>query len=149
MYDLQVCHIYRRLSKDNVKQFGRHIGKVSHANPVVVFDTIVSQIQAYDNLIQPVTDAFKYLTQLSYDALSCTYIDIAVKPNLLYCYMYTKYITYIYTKLCWYKTWPPTNTSSSPTARMSHIGCRGWRRSVARFIRSIRQPNYRGCFVIW
>ena len=31
----------RRLSKENTKQYGRHLGKITHCNPGVVFDTIL------------------------------------------------------------------------------------------------------------
>ena len=60
----------RRLSKENTKQYGRHLGKITHCNPGVVFDTILSQIQSYDNLIVPVVDMMKYLIPLSFDMLS-------------------------------------------------------------------------------
>ena len=60
----------RRLSKENTKQYGRHLGKLTHCNPSVVFDTILGQIQAYDNLIVPVVDMMKYLTPMSFDVLS-------------------------------------------------------------------------------
>ena len=52
----------RRLSKENTKQYGRHLGKITHSNPGVVFDTILSQIQSYDNLIVPVVEMMKYVT---------------------------------------------------------------------------------------
>ena len=35
----------RRLSKENTKQYGRHLGKITHCVPTVVFDTILGQIQ--------------------------------------------------------------------------------------------------------
>ena len=49
--------------------------QIAHSNPVVVFDTILSQIQSYDNLIQPMVDAFKYLTPLAFDVLSFVLIS--------------------------------------------------------------------------
>lgn len=36
--------ILRRISKDNVKQLGRQLGKASHANPAIVLETVVSQV---------------------------------------------------------------------------------------------------------
>ena len=36
---LFVC-TYRRLTKENVKPSGRHLGKLSHSNPGVVFDCV-------------------------------------------------------------------------------------------------------------
>ena len=67
--------IMRRLSKENVKEFGRALGKVAHANPLAVFNAIVVQIEAYTNMIAPVTDAFKYLTAMGYDALTFVIVE--------------------------------------------------------------------------
>ncbi|OXB75785.1 UNVERIFIED_CONTAM: hypothetical protein H355_012294 [Colinus virginianus] len=64
-------YIMKRLTKENVKPSGRQIGKLSHANPTILFDYILSQIQKYDNLITPVVDSLKYLTSLNYDVLAC------------------------------------------------------------------------------
>ena len=65
----------RRLSKENTKMYGRLLGKITHSMPSVVFDTILGQIQAYDNLIVPVVDMMKYLTHMSFDTL--TYIILS------------------------------------------------------------------------
>lgn len=37
--------ILRRISKDNIKQLGRQLGKIAHANPTVVLETVVSQVR--------------------------------------------------------------------------------------------------------
>jgi hypothetical protein len=37
--------IMRRLSKENIKEFGRKLGKVAHADPLTVTTTILSQIE--------------------------------------------------------------------------------------------------------
>jgi len=63
----------RRLSSDNVKLYSRQMGKVSHSNPAVVFGIILEQLQAYDNLVIPVVDAFKYITPFGFDILACTH----------------------------------------------------------------------------
>ena len=34
-------HVYRRLTKDNVKPSGRQIGKLSHTNPGIIFDYVM------------------------------------------------------------------------------------------------------------
>ena len=60
----------RRLSKDNTKQYGRHLGKISHSNPGTVFNTILSQVQGYDNMIVPIVDMLKYASPMSFDVLS-------------------------------------------------------------------------------
>uniref|UniRef100_A0A6Q2Z6K4 THO complex subunit 2 n=1 Tax=Esox lucius TaxID=8010 RepID=A0A6Q2Z6K4_ESOLU len=64
-------YIMKRLTKENVKPSGRQIGKLSHSNPTILFDYILSQIQWYDNLIGPVVDSLKYLTSLNYDVMAC------------------------------------------------------------------------------
>ncbi|XP_015904652.2 THO complex subunit 2 [Parasteatoda tepidariorum] len=71
----KVKYIMKRLSKETVKPTGRQIGKLSHSNPGYIFDYILSQIQAWDNLIMPVIDSLKYLTSLSYDVLACCVIE--------------------------------------------------------------------------
>lgn len=62
--------LLRRLSKENVKQLGRSIAKQCHTNPIFVFQIILEQIQAYENLILPVVDCLKYVTPLGLDVLS-------------------------------------------------------------------------------
>jgi len=62
--------VMKRLSKENIKQTGRQLAKIAHANPHVLFHAILGQIQSYDNLIQPVVDALKFATPLALDVLS-------------------------------------------------------------------------------
>ncbi|XP_062939383.1 THO complex subunit 2 isoform X6 [Cynocephalus volans] len=72
---------HRRLTKENVKPSGRQIGKLSHSNPTILFDYILSQIQKYDNLITPVVDSLKYLTSLNYDVLAYCIIEALANPE--------------------------------------------------------------------
>jgi THO complex subunit 2 len=77
--------VLRRVAKENVKQIGRGLAKIAHSNPVIVFDAILSQIESYDNLIQPMVDSFKYLTPLGFDILSfmlITYLASSRRPKL-------------------------------------------------------------------
>merc|ERR1719457_282937 len=71
----------KRLTKENVKPSGRQIGKLSHSNPTILFDYILSQIQWYDNLITPVVDSLKYLTSLNYDVLAYCIIEALANPE--------------------------------------------------------------------
>uniref|UniRef100_G1RYH8 THO complex subunit 2 n=1 Tax=Nomascus leucogenys TaxID=61853 RepID=G1RYH8_NOMLE len=71
----------KRLTKENVKPSGRQIGKLSHSNPTILFDYILSQIQKYDNLITPVVDSLKYLTSLNYDVLAYCIIEALANPE--------------------------------------------------------------------
>ncbi|XP_073455534.1 THO complex subunit 2 [Aquarana catesbeiana] len=74
-------YIMKRLTKENVKPSGRQIGKLSHSNPTILFDYILSQIQNYDNLITPVVDSLKYLTSLNYDVLAYCIIEALANPE--------------------------------------------------------------------
>jgi THO complex subunit 2 len=60
----------KRLSKDNVRDMGRQVSKVTHSNPLVVFTTILNQIESYDNLIQLMVEIVRFVTPLSLDVLS-------------------------------------------------------------------------------
>ena len=59
----------------------RSLGKISHANPAVVFNTILAQIQGYDNLIVPVVDMMKYASPMSYDVLSYVILTQLASPS--------------------------------------------------------------------
>ncbi|XP_023644586.1 THO complex subunit 2 isoform X2 [Capsella rubella] len=72
---LDTRRILKRLAKENLKQLGRMVAKLAHANPMTVLRTIVNQIEAYRDMIAPVVDAFKYLTQLEYDILEYVVIE--------------------------------------------------------------------------
>lgn len=77
----RIKYIMKRLSKDNVKPIGRGLGKLSHGCPGFLFDYILSQIQVYDNLIGPVVDSLKYLTNLSYDVLGYCVLEALSNPE--------------------------------------------------------------------
>ena len=66
---IDVRYTLKRLSKDNIKDMGRQLSKISHSNPIVVFTTILNQIESYDNLIQMMVDTFIHVTELSLDVL--------------------------------------------------------------------------------
>ncbi|KAL2518582.1 THO complex subunit 2 [Abeliophyllum distichum] len=72
---LDTRRILKRLAKENLKQLGRMVAKLAHANPMTVLRTIVHQIEAYRDMITPVVDAFKYLTQLEYDILEYVVVE--------------------------------------------------------------------------
>lgn len=106
---LDTRRILKRLAKENLKQLGRMVAKLAHANPMTVLRTIVNQvsiyykllrcfyfcnrivqmeltvrfllqqIEAYRDMIAPVVDAFKYLTQVR-DAfcMICSYSPYAL-----------------------------------------------------------------------
>ncbi|KAK9750246.1 hypothetical protein RND81_02G181900 [Saponaria officinalis] len=72
---LDTRRILKRLAKENLKQLGRMVAKLAHANPLTVIRTIIQQIEAYRDMITPVVDAFKYLTQMEYDVLEYVVLE--------------------------------------------------------------------------
>uniref|UniRef100_A0ABD2WT94 THO complex subunit 2 n=1 Tax=Trichogramma kaykai TaxID=54128 RepID=A0ABD2WT94_9HYME len=71
----KIKNVIKRVSKETIKPVGRSIGKLTHSSPGVLFDYVIIQIQLYDNLIGPVVDSLKYLTNISYDVLSYCLIE--------------------------------------------------------------------------
>ena len=76
-----IKRIMQRVSKENVKQTSRQLGKLTHSSSGLLFDYILSQIQLYDNMIGPVVDSFKYLTSLSFDVLGYSIIEALNNPE--------------------------------------------------------------------
>ncbi|GAA5887200.1 hypothetical protein JCM5296_004560 [Sporobolomyces johnsonii] len=70
-----VKSVLRRLSTDNVKKLGKTFAKIAHTNPTVIFAVALNQVQSYDNLIHPVVEAARYLTELGYDVLAYSVLD--------------------------------------------------------------------------
>lgn len=73
--------LLKRLSVDNVKQFGRSLAKVAHCNPCVLFEIALNQVQSYDNLVGPVVESVRYLTPLGYDVLGYSLLDALSNPE--------------------------------------------------------------------
>lgn len=71
----EVKSILRRLSTENVKKLGKTLAKVAHTNPAVIWSVALNQVMSYDNLILPVIDAARYLTDLGYDVLAFCVLD--------------------------------------------------------------------------
>ena len=76
-----IKRIMQRISKENVKPTSRALAKLSHSAPGLLFDYVLSQIQLYDNLIGPVVDSLKYLTNLSFDVLGYSIIEALNNPE--------------------------------------------------------------------
>ncbi|KAL3903996.1 MAG: hypothetical protein SGILL_010236, partial [Bacillariaceae sp.] len=62
-------YVLKRLSKDNVRDMSRQLAKVTHANPLVVFATILNQIESYDNLVEVMVEAQRFVNPLGLDVL--------------------------------------------------------------------------------
>ena len=59
----------KRLSKDNIRDMSRQLAKVAHSNPMVVYATILSQIESYDNMVEVMVDAQRFVNPLGLDVL--------------------------------------------------------------------------------
>ncbi|CAB0008239.1 unnamed protein product [Nesidiocoris tenuis] len=76
------AYCLKRVSKENVKQIGRQLGKLSHYSPITLFDYVLTMIRMYDNLIGPIVDSLKYMTNLSYDVLGfCIFNSLYNDPK--------------------------------------------------------------------
>ena len=62
-------YFLRRLSKDNIRESCRSLAKVTHSNPLVMFTTVLNQIESYDNLVSVIIEALRFVTPLGLDVL--------------------------------------------------------------------------------
>lgn len=69
MTSIETKYILKRMSKDNIRDMGKQISKVTHNNPLVVFTSILNQIESYDNLILMMVEMFKFMGSLSLDVM--------------------------------------------------------------------------------
>jgi THO complex subunit 2 len=63
-------YVLKRLSHDTIRDQCRALAKICHSHPLVVFTTILGQIESYDNLVAVMVDALRFVTPLSLDVLS-------------------------------------------------------------------------------
>ena len=77
----QTKRVMRRISKDNLKQFGRILGKICHSNSVHGITVILDQLQAYENLIPHAVDAMRFLTEFDMDVLSFVMVESLSNPE--------------------------------------------------------------------
>jgi THO complex subunit 2 len=59
----------KRLSKDNIRDMSRQLAKVTHSNPLVVYATILNQIESYDNMVEVMVEAQRFANPLGLDVL--------------------------------------------------------------------------------
>ncbi|EFW23119.1 THO complex component [Coccidioides posadasii str. Silveira] len=65
----------KRLSKTNVRPMARTLAKIAYANPGIVINVAVGQIESYENLIEVVVECARYFTYLGYDILTWSLIN--------------------------------------------------------------------------
>lgn len=62
--------VLKRLSKENVKQIMRKLAKISFANPLPCFLTVLQQIESYDNLNSLVVETASFFSEYGWDNLT-------------------------------------------------------------------------------
>jgi THO complex subunit 2 len=72
--------ILRRISKQDVKRFGRALAKKSTSNPLILWAIAINQIEYYDNFVEVVVDAAKFCTNLGYDVLEFVILSSLAHP---------------------------------------------------------------------
>lgn len=65
----------KRLSKTNIRPMARALAKIAYANPGIVINVAISQIESYENLIEVVVECARYFTYLGYDILTWSLIN--------------------------------------------------------------------------
>ena len=70
----QTNGILKRLINLNVKEMALKTAKISHSNPFIVIQSIISRGMSYNNMIEVGTDIFKHFTKLSFDVVSFVFI---------------------------------------------------------------------------
>ncbi|KAJ1415485.1 transcription factor/nuclear export subunit protein 2-domain-containing protein, partial [Ochromonadaceae sp. CCMP2298] len=60
----------KRLAKENTKLVGRKLARFTQSCPLVVFQQVLGQVEAFDNLIPFVVDALKFSSDLARDCMA-------------------------------------------------------------------------------
>ncbi|KAJ5177028.1 uncharacterized protein N7482_002905 [Penicillium canariense] len=67
--------VLKRLSKTNIRPMARALAKIAYANPGIVINVAIGQIESYENLIEVVVECARYFTNLGYDILTWSLIN--------------------------------------------------------------------------
>ncbi|KAK2882460.1 hypothetical protein FQN49_000321 [Arthroderma sp. PD_2] len=65
----------KRLSKTNLRPMARTLAKIAYANPGIVINVAISQIESYENLIEVIVECARYFTFLGYDILTWALVN--------------------------------------------------------------------------
>jgi len=65
----------KRDKKEALKPFGRMLAKVAAANPLSVAQTMIAQVEAYPNMVEPYVEALRFMTPMGFDVLTFTIIE--------------------------------------------------------------------------
>ena len=73
--------VMQRISNDTVKQQGRALGKLSHSNPIVVFERVIDNVRMMPNIITALVKSLRYITPLSFDVLTFMIVEALADPT--------------------------------------------------------------------
>ncbi|KAJ1955071.1 THO2 plays a role in transcriptional elongation, partial [Linderina pennispora] len=76
-----VNSVMRRLSGENARAMGRRLCHLCHATPTFSLAVILGQVTSYDNLVEPVVEAFRYLSPMDADILFYLIIQMINDPE--------------------------------------------------------------------
>lgn len=78
----EIRYVLKRLSRENVREMSRQIAKVAHSNPLIVFSTMLQQIESYDNLVEVMVESQRFVNPLGSDVLVyCILNRLTVAPG--------------------------------------------------------------------
>jgi THO complex subunit 2 len=77
----EVKNLLRRLSHENVEKHIMTMTKIAHSNPYILFRVIVTQVQAYDNMIPELIKVLGRVTILPLDVLTFVLVDAFSQPD--------------------------------------------------------------------
>ena len=67
---LETKDVLKRISKTTLKPMARALAKVAYANPGIVFQVAIAQLESYENIVDAVVECARYFTYLAYDVLT-------------------------------------------------------------------------------
>lgn len=67
---LETKDTLRRINKTNQKLMARALAKIACSSPGTVFQVVLNQVEAYDNLTDVVVECGRYFTYMGYDVLT-------------------------------------------------------------------------------
>ena len=73
--------VLKRISKTTIKPMARALAKVAYANPGIVFQVAIAQMESYENIVDAVVECARYFTFLAYDVLIWSLISALGSPG--------------------------------------------------------------------
>ena len=73
--------VTQRISNETFKQQGRELGKLSHSNPIVVFERIIATVKMMPNIISALVDSLRYISPLAFDVLTYLLVEGLSDPE--------------------------------------------------------------------